>query len=496
MKIFQKISTTPSFIKMKGIGLTLLLLLIFTHFYNNPAWAQISPLMGGMAQVEITPLKAGYPHYRGASTGAHDPLFAKALVLQQADVTLALVVCDLLWIERDLSTQSRMFIEEESGIPFQNIIIAGTHTHTSPAYHPNIRELTGTLRPPFDQALDTGKEDPYPKELEKHIVHAVLEAYRQMEIIQIELASEAITDLAFNRRFQLKDGKVVTNPGVGNQSILKPTGPIDPELGILYFKSQKDNQPLGTLTNFSLHADTFGGTAFSADYPGFLAQNLQTRFNKEFVSVFAAGACGNINHVDVTGNIPRPSSQEIGEMLAASVGKNFQKSREIQTDQLKAESKVIFAPLQHFTQEELEWSNKESGMPPIYKESSFLERRRRLKIRSLERMRRTEAIPPTIGDQPWMIPLEIQVFTIGEDFALVGLPGELFVELGLAIKENSPFKNTWVIELTNSHIAYVPTREAFSGGSYETVNSRLAPGGGELMVEAALSMLGEFHQKH
>lgn len=62
------------------------------------------------------------------------------------------------------------------------------------------------------------------------------------------------------------------------------------------------------------------------------------------------------------------------------------------------------------------------------------------------------------------------------------------------IRQNSPYKNTWVIELTNSHIAYVPTEEAFAGGGYETVNSRLAPGGGELMVATALEMLRELHE--
>jgi len=102
-----------------------------------------------------------------------------------------------------------------------------------------------------------------------------------------------------------------------------------------------------------------------------------------------------------------------------------------------------------------------------------------------------EAIPPTIGKGPWMIPLEVQVFTIGDDVAVVGLPGEIFTELSMAIKEASPFETTLVIELTNSHIAYVPTEKAFRQGSYETINSRVAPGGGELMVEAAIKMLNK-----
>ena len=112
-----------------------------------------------------------------------------------------------------------------------------------------------------------------------------------------------------------------------------------------------------------------------------------------------------------------------------------------------------------------------------------------MKVRSLARMRQKEAVPPTIPSGEWKIPLEIQAFQIHDDLAIVGLPGEVFVELGLAIKEQSPYSHTFVIELTNSHIAYVPTKEAFSRGGYETINSRLAPGGGEMMVESAVRLL-------
>jgi hypothetical protein len=81
--------------------------------------------------------------------------------------------------------------------------------------------------------------------------------------------------------------------------------------------------------------------------------------------------------------------------------------------------------------------------------------------------------------------------TFGKDVAIVGLPGEVFADLGLSLKKQSPFKHTIIIELTNSHIAYVPTLEAFKQGSYETINSRLQPGGGEQMVETALTLLQE-----
>jgi hypothetical protein len=89
------------------------------------------------------------------------------------------------------------------------------------------------------------------------------------------------------------------------------------------------------------------------------------------------------------------------------------------------------------------------------------------------------------------LPLEVQVFRLGPDTAIVTLPGEVFVELGLAIKAASPFKTTLVVELTNDSPAYIPTKKAFVEGSYEIVNSRVQPGSGEQLVEAATHLLKE-----
>ena len=87
------------------------------------------------------------------------------------------------------------------------------------------------------------------------------------------------------------------------------------------------------------------------------------------------------------------------------------------------------------------------------------------------------------------LPLEVQVFQISDQTAVVTLPGEMFVEHGMTIKNFSPFENTIIVELANKIINYVPTKKAYLQGGYEVVNSRVAPGGGELLVEAAIDML-------
>jgi hypothetical protein len=91
------------------------------------------------------------------------------------------------------------------------------------------------------------------------------------------------------------------------------------------------------------------------------------------------------------------------------------------------------------------------------------------------------------------IPVEVSALVVG-DSAFVGLPGEIFVELGLEIKARSPFGYTFVVELCNDAIGYVPTCKAYDEGGYESTSSPLAPGTGEQMVEAALALLGDLAQ--
>jgi hypothetical protein len=486
MKIYNKVY--PCVGKKLFFFLCMKMVLCWTL---ESAFAQVSEIYAGATQVDITPKEAGYPHYRGPSEGVHDPLYAKALVFREGDQQIALVVCDLLWIERELSSKVRLSVAEKTDIPYSNILISGTHTHTGPAYHANIRELTGALRPPFDRQRDLG-EDGYASWLVGRITKAITDASNAAIKVNLETGTGSAEGISFNRRFFMHDGKVRTNAGVGNPEIIRSVGPIDSEVGIILLRRASDNSPLASLTNFAVHADTFGGTAFSADYPGFLAKVLTEEFGNDFISVFGAGTCGDLNHVDVQSK-KRLSSEDIGLKLAEVVKEKISHLVRIDRPFVGVLTEYVYAPPQKYTPEELDWANKEEGNP-LYEESEILERRRRLKIRSLERIRRTEAVPPTVGTEEWKLPLEVQVFRIGEDVAIVGLPGEVFVELGLAIKKASPFKTTLIIELTNSHIAYVPTLKAFSQGGYETVNSRLAPGGGELMVASAIRMLNELNQ--
>lgn len=479
---------------------TLIFLFLLLIFHTSSAHPKFDPTVYvGLAEVNITP-PVGYSHYRGVSTGIHDSLYAKAIVFGKGDQRFAVVVCDLLYMDRDITIKARSLASLETGIPYSHMMIAATHDHTSPAYNDYIKELNVSLRPsPFiDPKTKEGKN--YPEWLIQHIAQAIIEANEASIPVELQVGSIKIGGIAFNRRSLLKDGTVEMNAGVGNPDIIGPAGPVDSTLEILLIRRVSDDKPIGCLNNFGLHADTFGGTEFSADFPGFLAKKLCEEFGEDFISVFANGPCGDINHINVKPGSKRLSSKEIGDKLSSAIISEVPSLMEIENPFFRARSQFAYIPLQQYSEEEVKWALSQihinylhHGNPySLYNEKSFLTRRRAVKIWHLYRMRKTgEAIPPTIGKGPWSLPLEIQVFQIGDDMAIVGLPGEVFTELSMAIKEASPFKNTLVIECTNILLPYVPTEKAFQEGSYETINSRLVPGGGEKVASVAIKLLNK-----
>lgn len=430
----------------------------------------------GAARVEITPPK-GDPHYRGKSEGAHDPLFARALVLEQGKAKAGIVICDVINVSVDLTGPARKLAAKKTGIPEANIVITATHTHTGPRHH-------NDLKP--------GDVKTYAAQVRDRIVQALVEAQKSARPATLH-AGKALQNptVSFNRRFHLKNGMVRMNPGFRNPDILRPEGPIDPEVGILLLRDAKSGKAFASLTNFALHLDTVGGKLYSADYPLYIHEFFHSKFGNDFVSVFGTGTCGDINHFDVTRPGPQRGHKEgyqttryIGGMLADTVRRQLTKLQKVEPA-LAVRREILSLPLQTYTEKEIAWARDEKA-EPLYKERAFLQRFRRYKLLSLEKLHER------FGDN---LPCEVQVIRLGGDTALVFLPGEIFVELGISIKNASPFRNTFVIELANNNPAYVPTRRAFANGDYETVNSRLQPGSGERMVQSAVRMLYQLSEK-
>lgn len=450
------------------------------------AEANAADLLAGAATVDITPpigyRMAGYFNER-LSTGTHDPLMAKALVFNQGDRQVAVVVCDLIGIHVDVTRDARRRIAKETKIPEECVMITATHSHTAPLY-------SSVLRTYFhERAVSKLGSDPaetvnYADELAGKIALAAVSAHQQMKPATLATGAAEQTGLSFNRRFHMKDGKVQTNPGKKNPNIIRPAGPIDLEVGLLLVHGTERDKPVALLSVFALHLDTVGGTEYSADYPSYLAQRLKAEYGDEFVSIFGTGTCGDINHVDVTTDKPQKGHEEarrIGDALADTVLPALAKLEPVKEPSLGIASKTVEIEMPEYTNERAEQAQRDLAKIGT-REMPFLEQVETCKILSVKKRG---------GDK---LPLEVQVIRLANDAAIVGLPGEVFVELGLAIKQKSPFARTLVIELANDNPAYIPTRKAFAEGSYETVNSIITPGGGEQLAETALELLEQLKQ--
>jgi sugar phosphate isomerase/epimerase len=448
-----------------------------------PAALSGNVLNAGIAVVDITPpigyRMSGYFRER-LSTGTLNPLKAKAVVLQQGDEKAALVSCDIIGISSDVSSRAQKQAAKATGIPAANILIAATHSHTGPLYF-------GALRKHFhDSAVARHGSDPcekvdYPSVLVARLVDAIAQANATTRPVSLEAGVAQQQGLSFNRRFHMKDGTVRFNPGVLNPNIVRPAGPIDPDVGVVFLRQTHDGNVGAALVNFALHLDTVGGTKYAADYPFYLEQSLRGTYGSEFVLLFGTGTCGDINHIDVTKR-QRLRTDHIGRTLADTVKRKATELSPIREPALAVRREIVEVPLQHYGPDKIRWAHDAIEKVGT-RELSFLEQVEAYKILAIQ-MRGGNTMP-----------LEVQAFRLSSDVVIVGLPGEVFVDFGLAIKRASPFATTLVIELCQDAPGYIPTRKAFAEGSYETVNSRIAPGGGEMMVEAAVRLLKALAQQ-
>lgn len=428
------------------------------------------PMNIGVSKVDIA--KAG-------TNDPDDPVYAKAIVFRQGKKQVALVIVDLIGLNGQPYDDALKLIEQKCGIPAGNICLSATHTHSNPEA---------------------------PADLAEKIATAVIQAQAQVKPTKLFMGKGYRDDLSFNRRFLMRDGTVMMNPGELNPDIVRPVGPIDPEIGIISFRNAENSRPYASLTSFAVHCCTTSGMNKpedrKADYPYWLEQSLCAEYGQDFISVFGEATCEDLNHFDVnrpnhnrnvirgqfmlTDYVPRKTTatptpndpKYIGESLADEIKKQMSGLKEDIPD-LGVRKEVIEVPLGMYSDMDMEWVKNTDE-----KSVTWLTQFRIKRIKLLEKLR------SKYGEN---IPVTIQVFRLGKETAVVALPGQVFVEFGLAIKKASPFANTMVIELANErdYIAIIPLRKSYCEGHFEIIDSVIECGGGEMMTDAAIRLLKE-----
>lgn len=416
-------------------------------------------LLVGVKEIDITPkvgtLLAGgiYPR---VSKGVHDPLMVKAIVLESGKQKLAYVILDLCCLTRREGDKAVNLASERTNIPPENIIWATSHTHSGPYTMP----FFGTTE---DEVVD--KE--WLSSLPEKVAQCVAEANENKVPAKMSFLRAYNYNLPLNRRLRFKDGRELNNWLIDRgetAQCIGTAGPVDPEIGILAFEDLQRNL-IAVIFNYALHLTTHFGEEFSADYPAVVARRLREEFGENVVTLFMPGAMADINTYR--------GMEETGNMLADSIIPKL-KERKVceETPRLGAMKCEITVPYRDFTTDQEE----------RIKASQWPEDVQEVFRKELEVVRREGAKEGRTIVSAWRI---------GE-IAFAGLPGELFVEWGLKIKEESPFPWTFPVELCCDYQGYLVTEKAWKAGGYESLIARSAkpsPEGVKMMVDKVMEIL-------
>ena len=402
----------------------------------------------GAARIDITPDHAVWMDgmiRAHRSSGVHDPLYAKALVLcetnPQADgiVFISVDVCALTTAD-NLATRRR--ITQKTGIPADRIILAATHNHSGPA-------TVGYFNP---------KEDDYVKALADKIVAAVASAATSLAPAAMGCASGREDTISHYRRLLADDGHVVMNwePWPAER-IVRVLGVIDPEVGVLKVVSANDPaKTIAILFNHAGHPNVLSGDNYllTSDYPGLAENILENQFGG--TALFFNGAQGSMD-IDGLKDRDWAGRERVGHALADAVAQAAQRIKAPDQTKFRVEAIHYSVPARKISAKELAWADRileqtggviktvADGVGDDYKAKIYREMHAR-------------------ENQP--ISLEQIGVAIG-DSAMFSFPGELFTEIGQQIKAQSPMRHTWCLGLANGQIGYVPTRAAISQGGYE-----------------------------
>lgn len=441
----------------------------------------------GFARVNITPMlgitMAGYYETRHAE-GVLDELELTAMAVANGDTTALLISMDLIRVARELALTLKEHINEATGVPQDCIYIHAIHIHTGPTPMPD-------------------SDDPLVSEYLKFLVHrsvaASKAAIEDLKLAKLGWAIGKAPNVAFIRRFRMKDGSIRTNPGINNPKIEGPIGQVDNRVNILRF-DRKGGETI-VLVNFGNHPDVVGGNRFSADWPGFMRRTIEQAL-PECKCVFFNGHEGDVNHINVfPKDTDRPLNHApeeryqfaryIGRVMAGTVLQVYDKVKYLEDVHVRCMKKTIYIPTNMPDPEELPQARRIQNM---YVNGQRDELKKMFPGMLFETKVGAALRMVALENGPEYYEMDLTAVAIGK-VVMLGYPGEPFTAVGTAIKDTEGWELVLPTCMTGGAHGYFPTMDAYREGGYEVMTSRLKAGVAELMVEEGKSMLGELLSK-
>ena len=447
------------------------LLLVALSLVAGVRAASPAALKAGAFAADISPRQFPSP-VNGGTKGAFtdkitDPMHARAFAVSNGGTTIILCVVDACLIPREICESAKSMAAKATGVPASHMLISATHSHSC-----------ATMTPAF-------QSDPDPRylaDLPARIAEGLIKAHKNLELAEVGWSKDSDPTQVFNRRWLMKPGETYENPfdstadrarmnpGVKNPQVSGPTGPVDPEVFILAARAKADGRPIAVLANYSLHY-VGGLPAISADYFGAFANEVAQRLkagdsrytNKPaFVGIMSNGTSGNINNQNYAATTPaaRKGPGEQIQIVAKSVGdaamRAWNKLAWKSSLPLAVAERDISLGVRKANPTELERAQKLVATTPRDPDGQFSDRKA---------IYAREAIQ--LAKYPDKVPVKLQAHRIG-GLTIAAIPCEVFVEIGLELKQKKPLEDHFTISLANGYNGYLPTPEQHKLGGYET----------------------------
>ena len=453
----------------------------------------MNKLSVGFAKVNINPPLgidvAGYYVPRIAK-GFLDDLEVNTMVLSCEDKKIALVSVDVCGYTNEYSAEIRKNIAEKTEIPFENIFLSATHTHTGPktdvkarawGSHELISEYADFLKTRIADSVSLALSDLKPAKM----------GY---------ITGYAPERVAYIRRYKMKDGSTMTCPPVNNPDIDHPIGELDQRVHVLRFDRECGNTII--LVNYGLHADTVNGEMISSDWPGWMRRTLDKALDG-VDTIFFNGAEGDVGSTNVNPTGGDMNDTEIsfdnemkspgmarfvGRAIAGTVLQVYDKVHYIDVDNIDIVHKDVLIPANVPDPKDLPLARKYKELHDAGKDSEI----------PFEAMELTTVVAEAtrmcnLAEGPENFTLNLTGVKIG-DVAMVGIPGEPFTDIGVGIKEAEGWSMIMPCALTNGGMGYFPMMSAYDEGGYEARSSRFKAGVAEAIIDNSKKLLDDMRK--
>jgi hypothetical protein len=412
---------------------------------------------------------AGFAARKGTTTGIHDDLFARALVLETAQCAVALVSVDLLALPSDFIKRVRQTIHGSTGLRPESIMIASTHTHAGPVTITTFFNPDGTVDSHY---MDT---------LENAIKEAVTMAWHSRFSARVGVGAGHVEGVGVNRR-------------TSNQK------PVDEQVGIIKVADAEGNTR-AVFINYACHPTVLGpdNLLVTADFPAFAIENIESGIGPDGFAMFVNGTQGNISmgHSSelsaigvITPGRTFARAAELGNLLATAT---LEKLESIETDEdprLESIAVPVKLPLKRYPTvdetEKLLHEAEENLASLVSANGDNTDQLRRAQSEHLYASITDFYSKETRGFADGMLPIELQGIRVN-DASFVAIPAEVFVEIGLRVKEKAPHP-VFIVGIANGYIGYLPTRAAHNDGGYEVVSSKCRPEAEEVLIDNVLKL--------